>query len=612
MLRTLRKHQKKIFIGICVVIVPSFIMWGGFSRRSNGPGSNLRQDQAGTVDGMDIPGWYYERTANLMTENIKARFPQDVSADVLKSYRIEQSALTYCAQRLLLAREAERRGLSVSSSRAEEEVKRLSFTTLDGDFDAEAWNSMVNDPARNAYLARLMKAQQYELLVNELMKEIGAMARVMEEEARVQYAYENGKIKIRYVPLDPADFLDPSILTDEELNEHYENNLDTYKTPERRKVKLVSKEVVLTDEELSAVLEKAEAAAERARAGEDFAELAGELSDDLFSSGNGGELGFFTMDQSVPFFEPDLTDGLEVGEISDPVKSDNGYHVIKVEEKRANEDGQEEIRARHILFRTAPSPDRVNEVRDEMTTLPQEAAEMGSLEQAAEMHGLEVQETPFFDRSGVGLEDTVDQSAVSIVARRAFSFDQEAVSNPFRDRWRFYVLLVTDKEESEQISFESAADQVRQDLAEIRARDAARQRAETLTESSTPLDQILDEAPELKEKVKTSEFFDRRDSIPEIGRAFDIQDTAFQMQPGDPASMKIFQNIAYLFELAERGPFDEDAYSQAQEELKTRLLAEKRGSLQSDFMRRITEPHLKTLQHNPDVVVIEEEQIPGI
>ena len=79
--------------------------------------------------------------------------------------------------------------------------------------------------------------------------------------------------------------------------------------------------------------EEAKKAQARVKGGEDFAKVAGELSKDPGSKTDGGDLGFFTKDRMVePFAEAAFK--LEPGQISDPVKSQFGWHVIKVEEKR--------------------------------------------------------------------------------------------------------------------------------------------------------------------------------------------------------------------------------------------------------------------------------------
>ncbi|HZB46455.1 MAG TPA: peptidylprolyl isomerase [Pyrinomonadaceae bacterium] len=104
---------------------------------------------------------------------------------------------------------------------------------------------------------------------------------------------------------------------------------------------------------------KAEEVARRARAGEDFAALAMELSADPGSRGQGGDLGWFGRGVMVKEFE-DAAFGLKAGQISGIVESPFGYHVIKAEDRRtqAGADGkpQEQVRARHVLILYNASP----------------------------------------------------------------------------------------------------------------------------------------------------------------------------------------------------------------------------------------------------------------
>jgi parvulin-like peptidyl-prolyl isomerase len=96
----------------------------------------------------------------------------------------------------------------------------------------------------------------------------------------------------------------------------------------------------------------------RARAGEDFAKLAGEFSEDPGSRAQGGDLGWFGRGTMVKPFE-DAAFALKQGELSDVVESPFGFHIIKLEERRAQGSG-EEVHARHILIRYNNAPQRPN------------------------------------------------------------------------------------------------------------------------------------------------------------------------------------------------------------------------------------------------------------
>src|SRR5690554_5738039 len=104
-------------------------------------------------------------------------------------------------------------------------------------------------------------------------------------------------------------------------------------------------------EDSIAVLKMAERLKEKAESGEDFNSLALEYSDDPSAKTNEGNLGYFTALQMVYPFE-DAAYGLQIGEISDPVATSFGYHIIKLHDRRPNP-GQ--VRVSHILVRVNPS-----------------------------------------------------------------------------------------------------------------------------------------------------------------------------------------------------------------------------------------------------------------
>jgi len=111
-------------------------------------------------------------------------------------------------------------------------------------------------------------------------------------------------------------------------------------------------------EDSIAVLKMAERLKEKAESGEDFNSLALEYSDDPSAKTNEGNLGYFTALQMVYPFE-DAAFGLQIGEISNPVATSYGYHIIKLEDRRPNPG---EIRVSHILIRVDPA-DPISENR---------------------------------------------------------------------------------------------------------------------------------------------------------------------------------------------------------------------------------------------------------
>lgn len=141
--------------------------------------------------------------------------------------------------------------------------------------------------------------------------------------------------------------LDGIEITDADANEYYNNNIANFQKDEvrARHILVMTRgdgNEALTDAQKEEKLKLAQSILERAKAGEDFAELAKEFSDDPGSAANGGDLGFFGKGQMVPEFEA-AAFALNVGEISNIIETDYGYHIIKLEDKNQEVTSYEDV-----------------------------------------------------------------------------------------------------------------------------------------------------------------------------------------------------------------------------------------------------------------------------
>lgn len=158
--------------------------------------------------------------------------------------------------------------------------------------------------------------QQVDERIEELKEEFGMQFDLMLQ----QQGFDDDEAfwSVMYLGLlQEAAALDGVEVTDEQLEEAYE-----------RKVKEIKAQHILVKDE-----ETAEELIQQLEDGADFAELAKEYSEDKINSEDGGDLGYFSVGTMVPAFE-DVAFTLETNEISDPVQTNYGYHIIKVNDIR--------------------------------------------------------------------------------------------------------------------------------------------------------------------------------------------------------------------------------------------------------------------------------------
>jgi len=337
---------------------------------------------------------------------------------------------------LLLRQYADQLGLTVSDRVLNDLIRSIPAFQIDGEFSQDQYLTVLRSAGRNvpAFQAELRE----DLLVNTLPGALTQSVAPTEAEVDQIIRLRQQTRDLALVTVSPAAFEEQVEITDEEVAEHYEANSDQYRTLEQVSVSWIelaaesfADELTLGEEELrqryeanaqryltpearqaSHILvtefnrseEEAEELAaellERVEAGEDFAELAREFSEDTGSAELGGDLGFVEPDQMVDEFEAALFELDEVGQLSPLVKTRFGWHIIRLDAVRepqgmSFEQARQEILDEYVEIESA----RIFiEQRDRLIDLI--FADDSSLENLAEELGLTVQTSEPFSRVG--------------------------------------------------------------------------------------------------------------------------------------------------------------------------------------------------------------------
>jgi peptidyl-prolyl cis-trans isomerase D len=287
------------------------------------------------------------------------------------------------------------------------------------------------------------------------------------------------QVAIEYLELNKNDMQAEVEVTEEELQSMYAEEQAAFQAQtERRAAHILF--TAATEEEFAAAETEAEAIKARLDAGEDFAALAAEASDDTGSAESGGDLGYTTGTNFPEPFEAALRE-LEVGAISAPVRSEFGYHIIKLME--VNETEVESFEQRRTALENDLRARKANDIfiarSEELSNLAFEALD---LQEPASSMGLTIQRSELFGRSG-GLGITALRGVIDA------AFSEDVLENSLNselialDDSRSVVLRVVDHQLPAVRPLEEVSGEIAVLLRMDRAKEQVRLIGETIVSS---------------------------------------------------------------------------------------------------------------------------------
>jgi peptidyl-prolyl cis-trans isomerase D len=277
------------------------------------------------------------------------------------------------------------------------------------------------------------------------------------------------KVSLAYVELTLDDLLPEISVTEQELSDYYQQNINEYRVEEERQASHILLE---SSEQDDSVLAKANEILAKAQSGEDFAELAKTHSADTFSAENGGDLGMFGKGLMDPAFEQATFAIAEVGQLSDVVKSEFGYHIIKLtdikpEQVTSFEDVKQEVTTK---VKTLKAEEEFYEIQQRIAEVAFEVPD--SLEDVAAVANKAVKTTELFAR-GAAPQDVSNPKVVA----SAFSQQliDEAVNSEVIELGTNHIMVIRVAQHEPERT--KALDEVSEQVKDIIAAEASQQAA---------------------------------------------------------------------------------------------------------------------------------------
>ncbi len=672
MLRLMRDYAGswliKIILGAIVIV---FVFWGVGNFQSQ------RLAKIASVNGEPISIEEYRKTYNNLLEQYRQRFGGNLDDNMLKMLNLKQNALDQLIDRTLLRQEAARLHLRVSDEELKKSIMDMPVFQRDGRFDNDLYNRVLEQNRLTPEEFEI--AQRESLLTQKIQTFVLDSVKVSDAEAKEWYQWDNASVNADYALFAPDSYKDMEV-TDEELREYYEKNKESYKTEEKKKLQYTAfrysdyedgAEVTDTEteeyyqthtdefteeksvearhilfkldkdvpeEEVEKKRRKAEEVMKMAEEGKDFAELAKEYSEGP-TKDKGGDLGRFTKDRMVKPFS-DRAFSMAAGEISEPVRTQFGWHIIKVEKvNEAVEKKLEEVKE-EIQKKLAGEKAKIA-AYDKAEAIYSEAYEDDDLKELAAAGGLELLETDFFT-AGKGPEKIGDAAKF---ASTAFALSDKQLSEVLNLGDACYIMQLKEKIPAETSPYEAVAEKVKAALIKEKQEEKAKKDAEAFlaalkegkkeaaagedentaadaesssenpenqsseeisentpgetapetadTESADTEDAAADSADTEKDekspRLVSTGFFKRSEAIPNIGYEQEISRAVFALSKENPfpeAPLK-GKNGYYVIRFAERKLPDSQDFEKEKQSVIDRLLRQKQYKVFASWLAQI-------------------------
>lgn len=582
MLQTMRSSAKIVMWILLVSFVGGFLLVESSGLLGRTPVTPTTA--VATVNGTDILYTDWQRRSQELVQQQQQQSGRSLTQDEID--RLENQAFDNMVSDILLQQEYRKRGIVVSDDELRDYarfappqwVRTAPELQTDGQFDPSKYQRLLaSSQARQSGL--LVALEQYfrnEVPKEKLFEQVTSGLYVTDAELWRSWQDANDSASISFVAFHPTVTAADSSIPDGDLRKYYDAHQAEFNRPSHAVVSVLYIPRTVSAADSAAVRAKISALRAEIAGGAKFEDVAKRESADSASAVQGGELGKVTRGQLVPEFEKAAFE-LKPGELSQPVLSPFGYHLIKVDSRNGDT-----LTVRHILLRIQPSDSsaaKVDREADQLAKLAASATDPTKFDQAAKTLGL----TPFKVTAVEGEPAMHDGKYVPSVSAWAFDGAHPGETSDLFDADDGYYLARLDTLVQGGKTFDAVKADVRARVAEERAIERIVPAAAQLA-SAAKATSLEAAASKAGMTVTNTGMTTRAGAIKSFGSLGEAIGAAFALPVNTVSAPIRQQDGVFVIRVDARKPADRAAFEAQKNELRARRLQALRQQRVQSFL----------------------------
>jgi peptidyl-prolyl cis-trans isomerase D len=616
MLDRMRRHKnwlKWSLILVCLAFVvfyiPDFLRGTGADAASG--------DTVAQIEGQAITAGEFRRLYQAQLQAYRSAYGSQMNEQLLKQLGVEQQILQQMVDERASLAEANRLKIRVGDEEVRQRILSIPAFQENGQFIGEQrYTQLLLSQRPPMTPSEFEENLRRTLIVDKLRASLTDWMSLTDKEVEQEYRRRNDKVKLAIVSITADAFRSQVTAADAELSTYFDAHQADFRIPEKRRIRYLlvdidairTKTVVppadieraynanieqySTPEQIrashillktegkddAAVKVRAEELLKQARAGADFADLAKKNSEDEGSAKQGGDLDYFRRGRMVPEFEQ-VAFSLEPGQISDPIKTSFGYHIIKLVDKKPGT--------------TRPLAEIRQQISDQLTTeiaqaqaadtaqrLASEISKPADLDKVAKARGLVVQESSFFARD----EPTLALGTSPEAAARVFQMSQDEVEGPLQTSRGYAFVTLIGKQDSYIPKLDEVKERVREEVVKQKARELSRQKASEIAAKLKSAPDFDKAAKAAGFEPKTTELITRESPLPDLGVAPAVEEAAFKLPVGATSDPIVTDFGTAVVKVLEKQEVSAPDLAKGKDKFRDELLNDRRNRFFSAYM----------------------------